>query len=228
MAFFENILLFYNDQFSGIKAKVIQLLRNHRARLKIIDVFDNLDQYGELLPTSSSIEELKEVIITERRQEIIGHFEAYPDIRSQMTIIFKFGNTVVEIIKEVLLGGHDLVIKAASGEKTFRDHLFGNIAVKLLRKCPCPVLIVKPSERLSFAKILAPVDPETEGNKTSRTVEHINLICRKIINISMVMAQMENSHLDILYSWSLPGETLLKSGRTNIDPDALNRIMMLA
>ena len=54
MPFFENILLFYNDQFSGIKSEVIQLVRKNQAKLKIIDVFDNLDQYYELLPPSIS------------------------------------------------------------------------------------------------------------------------------------------------------------------------------
>ena len=52
------------------------MVHNNQARLKIIDVFENFDQYLELLPPSSSIEELKEVVIAERRQEIIGHFEA--------------------------------------------------------------------------------------------------------------------------------------------------------
>ena len=50
MRFFENILLFYNDEFAGIKAEVIRLVRKNQARLKIIDVFDNFDQYLELLP----------------------------------------------------------------------------------------------------------------------------------------------------------------------------------
>ncbi|MBW2408056.1 MAG: hypothetical protein JRF17_11845 [Deltaproteobacteria bacterium] len=75
MRFFENILLFYNDEFAGIKDKVIRLVRKNNARLKIIDVFDNFDQYLELLPPSSSINELKEVVISERRFEILSHFE---------------------------------------------------------------------------------------------------------------------------------------------------------
>ena len=228
MAFFENVLLFYNDQFNGIKAEVVQLVQKNQARLKIIDVFDNFDQYHELLPPSSSIDELKELIITERRQEIIGHFEDYPDIRSKMTVIFKFGNTVVEIIKEVIRGEHDLLIKAASGKQTFSDRLFGNIAVKLLRKCPCPVLIVKPSANASFQKILAPVDPETLEEETTKTGEHGDFIYRKVMDISIAMARMENSHLDIFHCWFLPGETLLASGRTRIDPDNLDHMRMLA
>ncbi|MCJ7715193.1 MAG: hypothetical protein MUO54_01565, partial [Anaerolineales bacterium] len=55
MRFFENILLFYNDEFVGIKAEVIRLVRKNQTRLKIIDVFDNFycrisefENYGHL------------------------------------------------------------------------------------------------------------------------------------------------------------------------------------
>ena len=104
MRLFENILLFYNDEFAGVKAEVIRLVRKNQAGLKIIEVFDNFDQYLELLPPSSSIDELKEVIISERRLEILGHFEADQDISSQITLIFKFENPVVKIIKESIRG----------------------------------------------------------------------------------------------------------------------------
>jgi nucleotide-binding universal stress UspA family protein len=122
--------------------------------LKVSDII-----YTELLPPSSSIDELKELIISKRRLEILNHFEAESDIREKMTVVIKFGNVVVEIIKEAIQGKHDLVMKAANGHITFKERLFGNIAVKLLRKCPYPVLVLKPSERASFQKILAAVDP---------------------------------------------------------------------
>ena len=228
MRFFENILLFYNDEFVEIKDKVIKLVRKNNAMLKIIDVFDNFDQYLELLPPSSSINELKEVVISERRLEILSHFEKDLDVKSQITVIIKFGNTAIEIIKEAIRGGHDLVIKAASGNKTFKDYLFGNIAVKLLRKCPCPVLIVKPSEGESFQKILAPVDPKAVREETANTKVHEDLMCRKILDISIFMARIEDSHLDIFHCWFLPGETLLSSGRTRIDREKLDHMRMLA
>lgn len=228
MQFFKNILLFYNDEFVGIKEKVIRLVRKNQANLKIIDVSDNFDQYLEVLPPSSSIDELKELIISERRQEIMRHFENDSEMSRRVTIVFKFGNPVVEIIKEVLLNGHDLVIKAATGNKTLGDRLFGNIAVKLLRKCPCPVFIVKPSETVSFQKILAPVDPEAIADTVAETAEQGERIDRKILDISIFMARLENSHLDILHCWFLPGESLLSHGRARIAPDKLSHMKMLA
>jgi hypothetical protein len=114
------------------------------------------------------------------------------------------------------------VIKAASGNKTFKDYLFGNIAVKLLRKCPCPVLIVKPSEGESFQKILAPVDPKTVREETTNASVNEDLMCRKILDISIFMARIEDSHLDIFHCWFLPGETLLSSGRTRVAREKLD------
>jgi nucleotide-binding universal stress UspA family protein len=42
------------------------------------------------------------------------------------------------------------------------------------------------------------------------------------------MARMNNSHLSIFHSWFLPGETLLASGRTRIEPEKLNHMKILA
>ena len=228
MSFFENILVFYNEEFVGIKAGIMRLVRKNQARLKIIDVFDNLDPYLELLPPSTSIDELKEVLISERRVEIMRHFEGDADLSNQIAVVFRFGNPVVEIIKEAIQGGHDLVVKAASGRRTLKERLFGNIAVKLMRKCPCPVLIVKPSEAVSFQKVLVPLDPPTAGETSTGAAEQEDHICRRVLDASISVARLENSHLDILHCWFLPGETLLASGRTRIAPDKLNQMRILA
>ena len=45
MRFFENILVFYNEEFVRIKEEVIRLVHENQAKLKIIDVFDKFDQY---------------------------------------------------------------------------------------------------------------------------------------------------------------------------------------
>jgi len=58
--------------------------------------------------------------------------------------------------------------------------------------------------------------------------EHGDFIYRKVMDISIAMARIENSHLDIFHCWFLPGETLLASGRTRIDPENLDHMRMLA
>jgi hypothetical protein len=84
-----------------------------------------------------------------------------------------------------------------------------------------PFLSSNLQRKCAFKKILAPVDPKTAREKTTKAGEHEDLICRKVLDISTFMARIENSHLDIFHCWFLPGETLLASGRTRIDSEKL-------
>jgi len=228
MQFFKNILLFYNNELTGVKTEVIRLVKNNQSKLKIIDVFEDFDQYHELLPQTGSIDELKAVIISERRKEIMKHFDSHPEIADRISLVFKFGNSVVEIIREALRGEHDLVVKAATGKKNLKERLFGNIAVKLLRKCPIPVLILKQSDAVSLHKILAPVDPEKPTELSEKSISSENPISEKILDVSIFMARLENSCLDILHCWYLPGETQLSSGRARIEAEKLNKMRQMA
>jgi universal stress protein E len=58
------------------------------------------------------------------------------------------GKGWLEVIRQVLRGKHDLVVVGTRNLTGLRRMLFGNTAMKLLRRCPCPVLITKP---MSFA-----------------------------------------------------------------------------
>jgi universal stress protein E len=54
------------------------------------------------------------------------------------------GKGWLEIIKQVLRGRHDLTVIGTRNRTGLRRLLFGSTSLKLLRRCPCPVLVVKP------------------------------------------------------------------------------------
>ena len=223
----QNVLLFYNKEFGRITETVYQIVSKNHARLKILDVFDNFEQYLELLPPSSSVDELKAVVTAERRHEILRHTDKYSDISDRISVSLRFGNPVVETIREAVRGDYDLVIKAASGKKTFKERLFGDVALKLLRKCPTPVLIVNPSKSGTFGNILAPVDPERPDTPVEESGQPVRF-SQKILETALLMAHLQNSRLHILHCWSLPGETLLSSGRGRMDAQKLQQMLGLA
>jgi nucleotide-binding universal stress UspA family protein len=144
-----------------------------------------------------------------------------------VSISFRFGNPVVETIKEAVTGGYGLLVKAASGKKSLKERLFGDVALKLLRKCPIPVLIVNPSKNGTFKKILAPVDPERPGSPAEEGGPSSPL-SRKILETTRFMAHQQKGRMYILHCWSLPGESLLTSGRTRIDSQKLQKMLGLA
>jgi len=228
MQLFKNILLFYNSEFEGVKAEVLRLVKNNEAQLKIIDVFEDFDLYNELLPPTGSIDELKAVILSERTQEIMAHFQSDPELADRISLVFKFGNPVVEIIREAVRADHDLVIKAASGNKNLKERLFGNIAVKLLRKCPVPVLVLKPSDLSTSHRILVPVDPEGPDAAVEASVLSKDPISKKLLEAAIYMARLEKSRLDILHCWYLPCESQLSSGRARIGIEQLEKMKQMA
>jgi hypothetical protein len=62
------------------------------------------------------------------------------------------------MIRQVLRDQHDLVILAAEGKNGVKERLFGGTSMQLMRKCPCPVWVIKPTSREKQMRILAAVD----------------------------------------------------------------------
>jgi universal stress protein E len=60
-----------------------------------------------------------------------------------------------EIIRQVLRDKHDLVVVGTRDLTGLRRMLFGNTALKLLRRCPCPVWVCKPGRKSSLNIMVA-------------------------------------------------------------------------
>jgi universal stress protein E len=54
--------------------------------------------------------------------------------------------------------GADLIVTGATGSGPFAAELLGSTADRVLRKAPCPILVVRPGLRMPPRRVLAPVD----------------------------------------------------------------------
>jgi nucleotide-binding universal stress UspA family protein len=57
------------------------------------------------------------------------------------------GEGWIEIIREVELAGHDVVIVGTRNVGALQRFLFGSTAMRLLHNCPCPVWVARPEPR---------------------------------------------------------------------------------
>ncbi|MCA9012323.1 MAG: universal stress protein [Planctomycetaceae bacterium] len=73
------------------------------------------------------------------------------------------GKSWLKLIQEVLKHQHDLVIVGTRHEGMVDRVLFGSTAMKLLRKCPCPVWVTKPSNGLPLSSVLVAHDLDAVG-----------------------------------------------------------------
>ena len=101
-----------------------------------------------------------DVLAARRRERLIRHFdEAVPEedrVGIKVKPMIRFGEPWEQIISVAEEVKADVVVMATHG-RTGWDHLIhGSVAEKVVRRCPRPVLTIRPQEklleRLAFAK----------------------------------------------------------------------------
>lgn len=218
---FKNVLFVYSPKGLNTLQCAAQMTQGEQARLTIVDVASGLDEYGGFLPPDIAEQDLIDIISAERQQAVEDHLKSSGTALREMNLRIRFGKAAIEIIRDVMAFDHDLVMKTAVGDTGLAARLFGSTALKLIRKCPCPVWIAHPEAPVSPRRVLAAIDPMPTSDRS------VNLN-RQILETASQMAKMGGGRLDVLHSWHLPGESRLTFGRTKISPEKLERMRAMA
>jgi len=127
------------------------------------------------------------------------------------------GTSFLEIIRQVLRRGHDLVIIRAEGDVGFKHLFFGSTSMHLMRKCPCPVWVTKPGACNDYERILAAVDPSPDDAE----VDGLNI---EILDLATSLAHLNNSELHIVHAWDITGNDL-DTLRSEITEEIRDRVL---
>jgi nucleotide-binding universal stress UspA family protein len=114
------------------------------------------------------------------------------------------GKPFVEVIREVLRSKTGLLVLPAGKKRSPGQPLFGSTEMHLIRKCPCPVSLVKPTRRQRYRRIMAAVDIDREDSKNAA-------LSSRIMEVAASLAKMEGSELQIVHAWKLFGENTMSS-----------------
>ena len=174
----------------SVLARAVRLAHANTAKLTLFAALDAEGYLFDDLETHSAIEAINKAHLEERRKELESLRQEVISEHPQLTIdvAVQTGTMAVSVILAVLVNRHDLVMKAAEGHTGKWKRLFGTGDQKLMRKCPCPVWIVKPSSETQIRRILAAVDldptePDTES------------LARRIMELATSLATEEGSEL---------------------------------
>ncbi len=204
---FNNILFVYESAVDGTMAleRAITLAENNQAQLTVVEVMDEPPSIAGVVSGKVSAETIQKAMLEERQerlQRLIETLRTGIPINTRVLV----GTAFLEIIREVLRGQRDLVIKPAHGDSML-DRIFGSNDMHLLRKCPCPVWLMKPAGSKTYRRILAAVDFGKENDKDKK-----NSLNRQVLEIATSLSHSEFSELHIVHVWRAYGESALRSG----------------
>lgn len=203
---FAKILYLYEEHADHATAiaRTVALALHHRADLTVLDVLP-----GE---------------VGDEREEIFAFHATTLDPllapyreRINISTTVAVGTVFVEVIRAVLRDGHDLVIKVAEAPD-YLQRLFGSTDMHLLRKCPCPLWLMKPQENVALDKVLAAVDfdPLPTPNNLQ---DQLN---QRILAIASSLASHNSASLHLVHAWEAFAEGRMRA-RADRDQDLLDR-----
>ena len=121
--------------------RAVTLAENSQASLTVVDVVERIVA-GIGMPEGGPISaDLPTAMVSAHAQGLETLVDPY---RKRIEIQTKVltGTPFLEIIREVLRNGRDLVIKIPE-TRDWLDWLFSSADMHLLRNCPCPVWLIK-------------------------------------------------------------------------------------
>lgn len=183
---FHDILAVYDNAVGGddVLVQAIILARDSGAKLTVARIQD------ESGPDTAACGEMKR-----RLTRLVPWIAQEGVTRVETTILT--GTAHVEITRQVVREGHDLVIANAETGRGLTDIFRGSTATNLMRKCPCAVWIVKPGGGAAKAPVLVAIDAPVD-----RPAESLDT---RLIDLAMKVARAKNAPLHAVSCWEVAG-----------------------
>ena len=211
---FKNILYIMDEvslNHQSSADKVVELARLNEARVTVI-IAEEIKFFDELSSKlTGRYEKLRQAVVAHHHERLDG-FLNHPrwqgiDVRPDYTESDDF----IVIIRKVISEGYDLVIKEATLEQGIDQ-----LSMRLVRKCPCPVWVIK-YDATDFKRILAAVDVGEENPETAA-------LNKKIVELTHSLAQRERGEAHYLHSWRLEYELMLHSPRFKVTTEEISEM----
>ncbi|HUF10886.1 MAG TPA: universal stress protein [Rhodothermales bacterium] len=197
---FESILCVVETGELGKSAleRAVTLAESHQTRLTVIDVIQGVSAARARMQDGGAISgNLQGAMVRQREARIVSLLEPY---RQRLDVEHRvlMGTPFLEVIREVLRNGHDLVIKCPESPN-WLDRLFSGDDMHLLRKCPCPIWFVKPQAPATYRRILAAVDvDDVYPPRELETRQRLNV---QILEMAASLAISESAGLHVVHTW---------------------------
>ena len=203
---FSNILLVVdeNTDYSAALTRGVTLAKNNEARLTVCALVDTLPSELHMGVIAIRPQEVLDIAVARKSDWLDSIVKSVAAEGVPLEAKVLVGKPFIEMIRQVLRDDHDLIIKCADVGGGLKGLLFSSTVMHLMRKCPCPVWVIKPTERKKYRRIMAAVDQDPEEPVK-------DVLNRQILEMATSLALAEYGEVHIVHAWEVFGEDLLRS-----------------
>jgi len=217
---FKNILCVVDSKKNNTSAlqQAAKLAESNQTGLTVVEVVEDISSDPTFFEQVLLLKDYQETIIRDCLANLkVMAGECCGQVAVETCVLA--GIPFMEIIRKVLRDGHDLVVMNAE-KNNLLNRLFSSHHMHLLRKCPCPVWLVKQQPHRDYQRIVAAVDvsdthPADEIN-TRRELNHL------ILELATSLALSESAELHLVHAWTAPGESFLRGGFSAMPEDEVD------
>jgi nucleotide-binding universal stress UspA family protein len=197
---FTNILVLCDKELTHTQAleSALQIAEENNASITLLLVLPPLTALQTFAKTQTpeQIQQSYQQHYLHKLQQLTAHYADQALIRCKVVV----GTNFIETIRAVLRNHHDLVVKVAE-PTSWVQRLLGSNDMHLLRKCPCPLWILKPGTTSHGGKVVATVDIEPQGLLFTQNERHEDQLNQQIVELAAATATMHQASLDFLHAW---------------------------
>jgi nucleotide-binding universal stress UspA family protein len=197
---FNNIVYVLNNDSNALSPSFIQainLAKNNQANLTLLKIHPDVNVSGF---SNLTDEDFKHKVLA-YEEDILNELVLSLDKALNASVEIRFGKKYIETIRAVQEKQYDLVIKEADSVD-WLDRLFGSDDMHLLRKCPCPVWLMKKNQKTKDKHIIAAIDFGDEFETDIRKVNYE--LNQTILELSSVLALSEMATLHVVNAYDVP------------------------
>ena len=172
--------------------RVTELVERNDGRLTLLGVAATPSRLQRMLSRPGIVDGLLESEVV-NLDKTLQRWDEQGSIDAEVNV--EVGDPALKIIECVIAHGHDLVVVTSDEDREDRSTIR-----RLLRKCPCPVWVVRPT-RARTQRVLAAVNPDPGEAELNRT----------ILQLASSMVRLHGGELHVVHAWALFGEAKMRS-----------------
>ena len=178
------------DNPSAVR-RVTELARRNGAKLTMLGTVPEPSRLHRLLHSTEFDTAVENTERHNMKKRLERWSSAAVGIDVDIDVDIERGNVALAVIGRVFAAGHDLVVVTSDEDREDRSTI-----KRLLRKCPCPVWVIRPTQARVY-RVLVAVSTEPDEVQLNQT----------LLELGAGMVELYGGELHVAHAWNLYGES---------------------